>query len=122
MVTADVVLIALFSITNAAFVMASGLIVGYAQRPDATILHTRAVYALAGSLGGYTIASLLGTVYGFVYENATLLLLTSWAIAVLAALLFLVATLLLARDFIHFRRRETRFGEAPGGGFERAED
>lgn len=122
MVNADPVLIALFSLTNAGFVMASGLIVGYAQRPDATILHTRAVYALAGSLGGYTISSLLGTVYGFAYPDATLLLLTAWVVAVGAALLFLVATVMLARDFIHFRRRETRFGETPGGGFERARD
>jgi hypothetical protein len=122
MVTADVVLVGLFSITNAGFVMASGLIVGYAQRPNATILHARAVYALAGSLGGYTIASLLGTVYGFAYPDATLLLLAAWLAAVLAALLFLVATILLARDFIHFRRRETRFGTTRGGGFERAKD
>lgn len=122
MVTADIVLIALFSITNAGFVMASGLIVGYAQRPHATILHTRAVYALAGSLGGYTIASLLGTVYGFAYQDATLLRLAAWVVAVLAALLFLGATILLARDFIHFRRHETRFETTPGGGFERAKD
>lgn len=122
MVSADLVLIALFSLTNAGFVMASGLIVGYAQRPDATILHTRAVYALAGCLGGYTIASLLGTLYGFAYQDAALLLLAAWLVAVVAAVLFLVATVLLARDFIHFRRRETRFGERPGGGFERARD
>lgn len=122
MVSETVVLVGLFTLANASFLTASGLIVGYSQRPRATILHSRAVYALAGSLGAYTIATLLGTVYWFAFDEAVLLELTAWIIGVLGGVLFLWATVLLARDFIHFRRHPTRFGGHGGGGFERAED
>lgn len=117
-----VVLVGLFGLANAGFLTASGLIVGYSQRPRATILHTRAVYALGGSLGAYTISTLLGTVYWFAFRDAALLELTAWIVGVLGGGLFLWATVLLARDFIHFRREATRFGGPSGGGFDRAED
>jgi hypothetical protein len=122
MVSESVVLVGLFTLANAGFLTASGLIVGYSQRPRSTILHTRAVYALGGSLGAYTIATLLGTVYWFALSGAPLLNLAAWTVGLFGATLFLVSTVLLARDFIHFRRRSTQFGGSRGGGFERAED
>lgn len=122
MVSETVVLVGLFTLANACFLTASGLIVGYSQRPRATILHSRAVYALGGSLGAYTIATLLGTAYWFAFREAELLELAAWLVGVIGGVLFLVATVLLARDFIHFRRRATQFGGSGGGGFERAED
>jgi hypothetical protein len=122
MVNHEAVLAGLYLIANACFVVASGLILGYVNRPGTPLLHPRAVLALVASLGAYTLATILGTLYGFAYSDAGLLLAATWLAAVSGAVLFLIATVLLARDFIHFRRQDRGFPGGVSGGFERAED
>lgn len=122
MVNHELVLAGLYVLTNACFVVASGLILGYIHRPRTPILHPRAVLSLVASLGAYTLATILGTLYGFVFSEAGLLLAATWLVAVIGGILFLIATVLLARDFINFRRQDRGFPGAVSGGFDRSDD